>query len=507
MSIVLNKFVLKGNTGKMEKIQKIFKPKYIHIAVIILGIIFMSLSIFHTNMWFDESYTIGIVRHSFSEIWNITSYDVHPPFYYFCLHILNLIFGENIIIYRLFSAITIALTAILGYTHIRKDFGEKVGFWFSFLALMLPVSAQYAGEIRMYSLGMLLGTIMCIYAYRIYKKDIHKLTYVFFGLSSLALAYTHYYGVLLAGVINLALFIYFIKNRKERKQDLIKFTITAVLQVVAYLPWLIVFASHLKGTSFWITLTFPGSIYEILTVQYKGNLTFQPIILSTAFYAYLIYMVASTPKEERKPGTLGFIIYIGIILLVLVICGLLHSVILLSRYLLILNGAFMFSIAYFMARDTNKVRMISICLVILTLSAISNCRTIRENYAINNRDFKTYLNENIEDGDIIIYSGAINGAVITTEVSQNHDNTSYFYNKEHWGVHDAYKAFAPYMVIEEDLSKILDDYTGRIWIVENENTHQLYDEIAEKYDVKKLDEKQFIDEYKDYRYTFELIEK
>ena len=167
----------------------------------------------------------------------------------------------------------------------------------------------------------------------------------------------------------------------------------------------------------------------------------------------------------------------------------------------------MFSIAYFIARDTNKVRMISICLVILTLSAISNCRTIRENYAINNRDFKTYLNENIEDGDIIIYSGAINGAVITTEVSQNHDNTSYFYNKEHLGVHDAYKAFAPYMVIEEDLSKILDDYTGRIWIVENENTHQLYDEIAEKYDVKKLDEKQFIDEYKDYRYTFELIEK
>ena len=161
----------------MEKIQKIFKPKYIHIAVIILGIIFMSLSIFHTNMWFDESYTIGIVRHSFSEIWNITSYDVHPPFYYFCLHILNLIFGENIIVYRLFSAITIALTAILGYTHIRKDFGEKVGFWFSFLTLMLPVSAQYAGEIRMYSLGMLLGTIMCIYAYRIYKKDIDKLRY------------------------------------------------------------------------------------------------------------------------------------------------------------------------------------------------------------------------------------------------------------------------------------------------------------------------------------------
>ena len=84
MSINFIKFIYKGNVIKMgEKLQKILKPKLIHIAVIALGIIFMSLSIFHTNMWFDESYTIGIVRHSFSEIWSITSYDVHPPFYYF----------------------------------------------------------------------------------------------------------------------------------------------------------------------------------------------------------------------------------------------------------------------------------------------------------------------------------------------------------------------------------------------------------------------------------------
>ena len=63
------------------------------------------------------------------------------------------------------------------------------------------------------------------------------------------------------------------------------------------------------------------------------------------------------------------------------------------------------------------------------------------------------------------------------------------------------------MVIEEDLSKILNDYRGRIWIVENENTHSLYEEVAEKYTVNKIDEKQFTDMYKDYKYTFELVEK
>lgn len=481
--------------------------KYLHITILILGTIFISLSIFHTNMWFDESYSIAIVRHSFAEIWNITSYDVHPVFYYYCLHILYLIFGENIIIYRLFSMTTIFLTALLGYTHIRKDFGEKTGFWFSFLILFLPVAAQYAGEIRMYSLGMLLGTIMSIYAYRIYKNNIHKFTYIIFGLSSLALAYTHYYGVVLAGVINLIVFVYLIKNRKERKQDLIKFTITAVLQVVAYLPWLVTFMSHLKGTGFWITFKFPDSIYELLTVQYQGNLSFKPIILATSFYAYLVYMIKKTPKEQRKPGTWGFIIYVGIILLIAVICVCIHSVILLSRYFLILNGLLVFSISYFMARDTKKWRILLICTMIVVLSTASNSKTIAENYNEHNREIISYLNENIEEQDIIVYSGAINGAVITTEISQTHNVTSYFYNNENWGVHEAYKAFAPYMIIKENLDDILENYTGRIWLVENENTHTLSNEIEEKYNATKIEEKQFENKYKNYKYTIELLEK
>ena len=69
----------------MEQLKKIDKKnKYIHIGIIILGIIFISLSAFHENIWFDESYSVSIARHSFSEIWNITGHDVHPPLYYGC---------------------------------------------------------------------------------------------------------------------------------------------------------------------------------------------------------------------------------------------------------------------------------------------------------------------------------------------------------------------------------------------------------------------------------------
>ena len=483
--------------------------KYLHIAIIIIGILFISLSIFHTNMWFDESYSVAMARHSFAEIWQIGGNDVHPIFYYFCLHILYLMFGGNVIIYRIFSTFTIALLGIIGYTHIRKDFGEKTGLLFSFLTLFLPVASQYSGEIRMYSLGMLLGTIMAIYAYRIYKGENKKTTYIFLGLSSLLVAYTHYYGLMLAGIINLLLFIFLVKNRKERKNDLIKFIVTAAIQVVLYVPWLVCFLIQLKNVSsgFWISLSFPGTLYEILTMQYKGNLPFQPIILTTIFYSYITYLVVKTNEEDRKPATWCFMIYIAIILIALFVSLCMQSVILLYRYLLIITGIFIFALAFFMAKETKICRTMTICAIILIMSIYSNVISIKEAYNNENREFVTYIDSQIQDGDIVIYSNAINGAVVTTEISQKHDNISYFYDKENWNVEEAYKAFAPYMEIKDTLNEILDNYSGRVWIIEAGNTHDLLNEIAEKYNINKIEDRQFTNKYKNYQYTIELIEK
>lgn len=195
---------------------KINKGQILHILIIVIGIIFLIVPAFHTNLWFDESYSVAMANHSFIDIWKIGSNDVHPILYYWVLHIINLIFDYNIIAYRMFSVVCVIILAILGYTHIRKDFGEKVGLIFSFLSIFLPGIALYAGEIRMYSMGLMLGTVMLIYANRIYNNKINKTTFMIFGLSSLALAYTHYYGLMLAGIINILLFINLLKKYKTR---------------------------------------------------------------------------------------------------------------------------------------------------------------------------------------------------------------------------------------------------------------------------------------------------
>ena len=74
--------------GKEWLVKMKNKTKYLHIAVIVLGTIFLSLCAFHTSLWFDESYSVAIAKHGFADIWTITGNDVHPALYYWALHII-----------------------------------------------------------------------------------------------------------------------------------------------------------------------------------------------------------------------------------------------------------------------------------------------------------------------------------------------------------------------------------------------------------------------------------
>ena len=64
----------------MQKIKEVFKGKIkcAHILIIVIGIIFLMVSNFQSNIWFDESYSVAISAHSFADIWSIGGHDVHP---------------------------------------------------------------------------------------------------------------------------------------------------------------------------------------------------------------------------------------------------------------------------------------------------------------------------------------------------------------------------------------------------------------------------------------------
>ncbi|MBR4278891.1 MAG: glycosyltransferase family 39 protein [Clostridia bacterium] len=153
--------------------------RILHFAVIFIGAVLYISSAFFDSVWFDEAYTVGAVSKTLPEMIYLLAYDVHPHLYYVLLKVYSLIFGNSVITLRMFSVIFAIASTILGYTHIRKDFGEKAGFWFSFLLVFSFSTLKYALQIRMYTLAIFLLTLTAVYAYR-YIKNGDKLSRVLY---------------------------------------------------------------------------------------------------------------------------------------------------------------------------------------------------------------------------------------------------------------------------------------------------------------------------------------
>lgn len=497
------------------------KTKIVHIGIIILGIIFILIPAFHTNIWFDESYSIAIANKSFSEIWTITGHDVHPALYYWMLHIINLIFGSHILIYRLFSALSIILLGIIGYTHIRKDFGEKTGILFSFFTYFLPIMNTYAQEIRMYSWTCLIVTMMAIYGYRFYKnikqkEEKNKLKNLcLFGVFSICSCYIHYYALVTAGLINLILLIYLIKNRKDNKKDLRNFLILAVIQIVLYIPWMVFFVVQLKqvGGGYWIQLSLIGTTVDVLSFQFKNQVdsnfmndakALAALIVSIALYIYLIIKAYKLKNkgESLKPVALSTGIYIGVIAIILLVSMI--SPILYARYLLVMTGLYIFTLSFIISKEKNKIVAGIIISITLILAILGNIQNVKENYNKENSEVYDYISSEIKEDDILLYSKIGNGGIIATYFP---NNKQYFMNLEHWGVEEAYKAYLPAMETKEDWD-FLKDYKGRIWLIDEDSNQLHQNDFFANENIKVLkEEKTFKVKYHNLTYKVMLFEK
>ena len=492
----------------------------IHILIIILGILFILIPNFHTNLWFDESYSVAISNnHNFGEIWEIGGHDVHPVLYYWMLKIISLIFGNNILCYRLLSVIALAILGILGYTHIRKDFGEKTGALFSLFTFVFPLNLVYSGEIRMYTWAMLFVAIMAIYAYRIFKGKSTIKNWIIFGIFSLASAYTHYYGLMTAGVINILLFIWILKNAiKEKKftKNLKIFIVQAIIQIILYLPWVLSLLLQVSQVSkgFWVGVKFPDTLIELFTFQFTGNLlssihisNWIAGIYGLIICIYIIYIICKNKKSENKislkPARYAIITYFLVILGAIAVSIIIWRPIIYARYLLVITGLLIFAITYTMSKIGNK--KLNICIIILSviISTYLNINLSQINYDKTNQEPINYVKENMQEGDIIIYKNDGTGFVLSANFPQC---MQYFYDKQNWRVEEAYKAFGTNMTYVYNLD-FLKDYEGRIWIIDMGN-YELYEQTKQEYEkINLIKQVNFDTKYQTYRYNLSLVEK
>lgn len=77
---------------------------YYILLPILLCLLFGSLA-FSNDLWLDEIYTITEIHLEPLELWTVFATESHPPFYFYALKAFCTVFGDNILVMKLFSVL------------------------------------------------------------------------------------------------------------------------------------------------------------------------------------------------------------------------------------------------------------------------------------------------------------------------------------------------------------------------------------------------------------------
>ena len=481
-----------------------------HIVLLVLGAAFLVSGAFFPAIWFDESYTVGLMDQNLLDMCVVASYDVHPHLYYILLKLVTLVFGNSIVVMRLFSVAGGIVLALLGYTHIRRDFGAKVGFWFTFFCYAMPVMFKYALQIRMYTWAPVFVTLAGIYAYRIaYQKEHWKKNWILFAVFSLASAYTHHFGVFAVVVINLMLLVYVLKNRAH----FLRWLLFGAIQIVGYLPgaWVLLRQIN-EGGADWIKVSYPWTLYNTLDFFFLGGTvenateipgnawifyTILAGIIWAFFLALLVLRIRKDPKAA-KPAVLALVAALAIIGITLLVSE--YRAIYYVRYNMVFYGFIAFFFAYLLAGVKKLLPKVITGVVFLAVTVYWAVPTYQTIYDSSSWVVEDKLEGQIQDGDALLMDDSV-GAFIAVKFP---DVELYYYNQWGWNVDHAFLALGHHVHMThstEEISAALQGYTGDIWVFQEDS--QLNEVVQQLPDTTEVEVIPI--EMKYYNYNFAVV--
>ncbi len=482
-------------------LKSVSATQILHIAVIFVGAIIYITNALFDSVWFDEAYTVGAVSKSLPEMVYLLTYDVHPHLYYILLKVYSLIFGNGVITLRMFSVVFAIASTVLGYTHVRKDFGEKAGFWFSFLLVFSFSTLKYALQIRMYTLAIFLLTLTAVYAYR-YIKNGGKSSRILYLIFSILSAYTHYFAFFIVAMINA-----FTLVRAAKVKSVKKWVLDAVIQFGGYSVGLAVFIFQITlGGADWITISYPDVIYDAAGHLFFGDILSAAIDRGSILYhiigiALVILAVAITlllslgfrkHKEEYKAAFFSWMIMLAVFVFVLAVS--IIREIFYIRYAVCFTPFIVFSVGFLISKAKLTLKIITAILLIVCF-IFATIPMYRENFSENNIPYSEQLD--VREGDIFILDN-FHAYVCTIEFPENE---VIYNNLWGWPIDETYALFGKHSVVSRDISEY-DGLTGRVWTCG--------DASIEHYE--KLENAEFIEEkwvhsdYYNYNLYFRLYE-
>jgi uncharacterized membrane protein len=398
---------------------KISKTKSTMVLAVIIGIftiLYCSL-IFNQNIWTDEAFTIDLTRkNNLLDIIRQTAIDVHPPLYYVIVKCFISLFGSSFQVYKLVSILPMLLTMLLSVTHIKRWFGvTQAGLFLVFLNA-IPCVMEYSVQIRMYSWCIFFITLAGLSAYGVYTQGTFR-QYCALTLSALCACYTHNFAMISAVMLYFLLGTALIIHHKKFP---LRWLLSGVVVGAGYLPWLPVLLRQTGSRvgNYWIAPVTMETILGYFSDLFGSRLPYTAVLFGILLILGLCCF-KDTRREER------FVVLLALVPVLTALAGILVSVLVtpffIARYLLPCMGL----VALFLAVGFGRAlqRRVSLVLLSAFLAVMAAnayyTNVLSEYYSTHTGELLCYLEEAMEENDLILYNNQEYGFIYECYFSPN----------------------------------------------------------------------------------------
>jgi len=248
------------------------------IALIVITLLALGLRLFRLDtqsLWNDEGTSVALAQRDLPTITRNAADDIHPPLYYYLLHLWVKVAGISEFSVRFLSAATGLALVLATYALARRLYGQSVALLAALFAAISPFQVYYSQETRMYVLTALLG-LLSVLAFERFLSCLSRrvggrplfLAIGAYVLVTIFAVYTHYFAfaVLLAQNVS---FLIWLDSRHRTTQPrwpkllraIAFWATTQTLILLCYLPWLVLCWPSLQN---WPAVSRPMSLGHLL---------------------------------------------------------------------------------------------------------------------------------------------------------------------------------------------------------------------------------------------------
>lgn len=371
------------------------------------------------SIWLDESESI---KESALSIPDISNHSNQPPLYFLLLRCWIQLFGTGEIAVRSLSAIFGVLAIILIFLIGRTLCNNRTGLIGAFLSSITCFLIHYSQDTRAYSLLLLLSLLSYWFFIKIIKTN-KTYYYPAYFLSSILLAYTHFYGLF----IILSQVIFFVIFFKKYPLQRWKYFFTVAFILVSLIPFVLLLKNRISSIAsdgFWISK--PDIVDLIKTlVSFSGfgstQVAITILFMLLAVFGFFIVKQNGTKRvrlEKKKYQNMPvwqtrfespeiitlLVLWLSIPILVPFLESQFMTPIYLSKYAI---GAYP-ALCLLVAKGLDNIKWEWVFYPVLVLIIILSSLGINSYYKIDIkeqwREVAQYIGPNSKSGDLIVFS-------------------------------------------------------------------------------------------------------